>query len=186
MNSIATGAQLVRLPAGFLAAVRGALSRGRDPVEAAVLLRQLGYESGDAFYDALEHRIAWERPGATIGTLPEGEFWPELAAFWEELGWGTVRHEQLHPGVGALECTGWTEAASAREAGEQFCHLTTGVLAHLLSRLAGSDVAVLEVQCGAGGSERCRFLVGGPAALGGVYEAMTQGLSPADAVARLG
>ncbi|HEX2093219.1 MAG TPA: 4-vinyl reductase [Longimicrobiaceae bacterium] len=186
MSTAAPTTPFVRLPGAFLPTVRRALAQGRDPMEAAVLLRQVGYDSGEGFYAALEHRIAWERPGASIGTLPDDEFWPEFAAFWDEIGWGTVRHEPLHPGVGALECTGWTEATSARESGEQFCHLTTGVFTHLLSRLAGGDVAVMEVECEAAGSDRCRFLFGSPAALGSVYEGMTQGLSPEDAVARLG
>lgn len=183
--STTAAAHLVHLPAGFLAAVRRALAQGRSPVEAATLLRQAGYESGGGFFDALEHRVAWERPGATIGTLPEGEFWPEFSAFWEALGWGTVRHEQLHPGVGALDCAGWAESAGL-ETGQLSCHFTTGALADLLSRLAGSDVAVMEVECRAAGHERCRFLFGGAAALGGVYEGMTQGLPYGDAVARLG
>ncbi|HEX2190496.1 MAG TPA: V4R domain-containing protein [Longimicrobiaceae bacterium] len=186
MNATATAAHGLRLPAAFLPAVRRALAQDRSPLEAATLLRQVGYDSGAGFHAALEERIAWERPGATLGTLPEGEFWPEFSAFWQDAGWGTVRHVQLHPGVAALECDGWAEAAAAREAGDRFCHLTTGIFADLLGRLAGSDVAVMEVECEADGGDRCRFLFGGPAALAAVYEGMSQGMGAGEAVARLG
>lgn len=186
MNATLTAAHTVRFPAAFLPALRRTLAQGRSPVEAATLLRQLGYDAGAGFYAALEERIAWQRPGATLGTLPDGEFWPEFSAFWEDAGWGTVRHEQLHPGVGALECEGWAEVAAAREAGDAYCHLTTGIFADVLGRLAGGEVAVMEVECEAAGGDRCRFLFGGAAALGAVYEGMTQGLGAGDAVARLG
>lgn len=186
MNATATAAHSVRLPVAFLPAVRRALAQGRSHVEAATLLRQVGYDSGAGFLAALEERVAWQRPGATLGTLPDGEFWPEFAAFWEDAGWGTVRHVQLHPGVGALECEGWVEAVAAREADDGYCHITTGIFADVLGRLAGGDVAVMEVECEAAGGDRCRFLFGGPAALGAVYEGVAQGLATDDAVARLG
>lgn len=186
MNATAAAALGLRLPAAFLPAVRRALAQDRSPLEAATLLRQVGYDSGGGFFAALEERVAWERPGASLGTLPEGEFWAEFSAFWHDAGWGTVRHVQLHAGVAALECEGWAEAAAAREAGDRFCHLTVGIFADLLGRLAGGDVAVMEVECEAADADRCRFLFGGPAALGAVYEGMAQGLGTDEAVARLG
>jgi predicted hydrocarbon binding protein len=186
MNATAAAAHTLRLPAAFLPAVRRALAQDRSPMDAATLLRQVGYDSGAGFHAALEERVAWERPGATVGTLPDGEFWAEFAAFWSDAGWGTVRHVQMHPGVGALECEGWAEAAAAREAGDGFCHLTTGIFADMLGRLAGGDVAVMEVECEAAGADRCRFLFGGPAALGAVYQEMAEGHGVELAVARLG
>jgi len=184
MNAIA--AQTLRIPAALLPALRRALAQERSQEAAATLLRQVGYDSGEGFHAALEERIAWQRPGASIGTLPEGEFWAEFSAFWEEAGWGTVRHVQLHPGVAALECEGWAEAVAAREAGESFCHLTTGILSDVLGRLAGSDVAVMEVECESAGAASCRFLFGGPAVLGAVYDEMASGLGVDEALSRLG
>jgi predicted hydrocarbon binding protein len=185
MNSIATGAQLVRLPAGFLAAVHRVLTQGRSAVESATLLRQAGYETGEAFHAAFEEWLSSEHGGRPADSLSPEEFWGAFVSFWQSLGWGTVRHEQLHPGVGALECEDWAEAA-AGETGHPSCHFTTGVLADLLSRIAGSDVAVLEVECRSAGSGRCRFLYGGVQAMEGVYRGMTEGLSYADAMGRLG
>ena len=40
------------------------------------------------------------------------------------------------------------------------CAFSTGVLGGLLTGAAGQPVAVLEVECRAGGSAFCRFLVG--------------------------
>ncbi|HEX7241578.1 MAG TPA: V4R domain-containing protein [Longimicrobiaceae bacterium] len=184
MNTVAA-APLVRIPSAFLAATRRGLGHGRSPVDSAMLLRQVGYESGEAFHAALEEWVARERGGSSPGSLPQDEFWAAFEEFWEEMGWGTVRHQALHAGIGALDCTGWTEAAAARDAGEQFCHFSTGVFADLLGRVAGTEVAVMEVECEAAGGGRCRFLFGGAAALGGVYEGMSQGLSWHEALSRL-
>lgn len=186
MNTIAAGAQLVQLPTAFLPALRSALAQGRSPVEAATLLRQVGYGTGEAFHAALEEWLARESGADAADQLSAGEFWSAFGRFWESLGWGTVRHVQLHPGIGALDCTGWVEADSAGDAGQPSCHLTTGILAELLSRIAGGEVAVMEVECRAADDERCRFLFGGATALGAVYQGMTEGLSYTEALQRLG
>lgn len=186
MNTTATGAQLVRLPAPFLPAMLRALAQGRSPVDAATLLRQMGYETGEAFHAALEEWIAERDPTGSLDALGADRFWDDFSGFWAELGWGTVRHVQLHPGVGALDCTDWIEARAAGEAGQSGCHLSTGVFADLLGRVAGGEVAVMEVECASAGADRCRFLFGGMEALGQVYEGMTEGLPYDRAVARLG
>lgn len=185
MSATAAGTQLLTLPAGFLPAFRRALEQGRDPLEAAVLLRQVGYETGESFHAALEEWLSREG-GDVPGGLPPEEFWSAFGRFWESLGWGTVRHVQLHPGIAALDCEGWVEADSAGATGQPVCHVTTGVLADLLGRLAGSGVAVMEVECRSAGDQRCRFLFGGEAALGEVYRGMTEGLPYPDALSRLG
>lgn len=185
MNATAAAAPTLRLPAPFLPALRRALAQGRSAVEAATLLRQVGYESGEAFHAALEEQLAAGRGGASPDTLPPEEFWSAFGRFWEEMGWGTVRHVQLHPGVGALDASDWVEA-EGEAGGHPACHFTTGVLADVLSRVAGSEVAVMEVECRAAGDGRCRFLFGGVGALGEVYRGMTEGLSYSDALERLG
>ncbi|MBV9773633.1 MAG: hypothetical protein JO040_06765 [Gemmatimonadetes bacterium] len=186
MNTTAIGAQLVRLPAPFLPAMLRALAHGRSPMDAATLLRQMGYETGEAFHAALEEWLAGRGPAGSSDSLGADEFWDAFAGFWAENGWGTVRHVQLHPGIGALDCTDWIEAQAAAEAGQSGCHLTTGIFADLLGRIAGGDVAVMEVECASAGGERCRFLFGGTEALGGVYTGMTEGLSYDQALAHLG
>lgn len=183
MNATATGAQLVRLPADFLAALRRALAAGRSPLEAATLLRQTGYETGPSLHAALKARLAEERGEA--GSLSSAEFWEAFGAFWESLGWGGVRHEPLHPGVAALDSADWAEADAGGHTGHPSCHFTTGVLAEVLSRIAGEDVAVLEVECRSAGDGRCRFLFGGEAALGEVYGRMAAGLPYTEAVEQL-
>lgn len=184
MNAIIAAAPTLRLPTLFLSALRRALAGGRSPVEAATLLRQVGYESGEAFHAALEDHLAREG-GAAPDALPAEEFWSAFGRLWEEMGWGTLRHVQLHPGVGALDASDWAEA-KGEEREHPGCHFTTGVLADLLSRVAGSEVAVMEVECRAAGDGRCRFLFGGVEALGEVYRGMTEGLPYAEAVERLG
>lgn len=186
MNTTAIGAQPVRLPAAFLPAMLRTLAQGRSPLDAATLLRQMGYETGEAFHDALEEWIGERLPGRSPESLGADDFWEAFAGFWADFGWGTVRHVQLHPGVGALDCTDWIEAGAAGEAGHSGCHLTTGIFADLLGRVAGGDVAVMEVECASTGGGRCRFLFGGPEVLGTVYTGMTEGVPYDQAVARLG
>jgi hypothetical protein len=63
------------------------------------------------------------------------------------------------------------------------CHITTGLFADLFGRVAGSAVAVLEVECRSAGHPRCRFLVGSPEVMDAVYEEMVRGVPYGDAVA---
>ena len=59
------------------------------------------------------------------------------------------------------------------------------MLANVLGQVAGSDVAVLEVECRSRGDARCRFLFGSPEALNGVYRRLVGGENLDAAVAQL-
>jgi hypothetical protein len=60
------------------------------------------------------------------------------------------------------------------------------VLANLLGRVAGSDVAVLEVECRSRGDQRCRFLFGGAIAVYALYDRIAAGTETEAALAELG
>jgi hypothetical protein len=60
------------------------------------------------------------------------------------------------------------------------------MIANLLGRVSGEDVAVLEVECRSRGDERCRFLYGSPAALEIVYEAIREGQGTEASLTALG
>ena len=49
------------------------------------------------------------------------------------------------------------------------------MLADLLSRLIGTDLAVLEVDCRSRGDQTCRFLIGSAAALQRAFEGIRNG-----------
>jgi hypothetical protein len=73
-------------------------------------LQEAGYAAGDALFDRLT-RAASE---SDIAGTPSASFWDRLSSMCRELGWGTVRHEELHPGVGALVATDWFEVEPDR------------------------------------------------------------------------
>jgi hypothetical protein len=184
MNATATEAKFVQVPAGLLPALRRAVAGGREPVEAVTILRQVGYDTGEAVHAAVLDRAAQSRPGLPADALTADDFWDAASAYFRDAGWGGLAHEQLHPGVGALDLHDWVEASGDGSDGvPPGCHLSTGIFADVLGRLAGGEVAVMEVQAQPGSS---RLLFGSHEVLGAVYQGMVDGLSYADAVARLG
>jgi len=153
-----TGTHLLQLPRPLVASLISAVMAGRSPQEGAELLRLAGYDAGESIYEMLRDRLAAR---GYAGDVEESD----ASAFWEALSdsWGTVRHRELHPGVAEISSGDWFEADAVPAGGA--CHLSTGIFADLLRRVAGDDVAVLEVGCRARGDDDCRFLFGGPAAL---------------------
>jgi predicted hydrocarbon binding protein len=161
----------IDLPLPALAAIRRELTAALGPDAAARTLQAAGHAAGDAFHDLLAG------DDAPLAGLGEAEFWRRLADLFAERGWGRLQHEDVHPGVGALDSADWAEADAAGAARRPSCHFTTGLLANLLGRIADESVSVLEVECRARGDLRCRFLFGSPAALDAVYGSVAEGVS---------
>lgn len=176
--------RVLRLPAGFLPVLQRTLGHDRPPTEAAQLLRRVGYEAGEVFFAALDARLTRAQPVTPLRSVASDEFWNGFTGLFAELGWGALHLARIHPAVAALDSPDWVEAEGRREP-HPACHLTTGLLADLLSRIAGSDVAVIEAECRAAADTRCRFLCGSPAALTALYDAMREGISHTEALERL-
>jgi hypothetical protein len=159
------------LPVASLAALRRALASAVGPDAAARSLQAAGQAAGDAFFRALVRSgapglsSADERAAVLLRQLPEHAFWRRFADVFASRGWGTLRHESVHEGVGALQSWDWVESDPAAGAIRPGCFFSTGLLANVLGQVADDDVAVLEVECRSQGDDRCRFLFGGPAAL---------------------
>jgi bacteriochlorophyll 4-vinyl reductase len=168
------------LPAAALSALRDALVASVGPDAAAEALRAAGHAAGDAFHDLLSG------PHDELGGLPADQFWARFAQLFASRGWGQLRYAEAHPGVGALSADDWVEARGGAAAQQPACHFTTGVLANLLGRVTGADVAVLEVECRARGDGHCRFLFGGAAAVYAVYDRLSAGDEPDAALAQIG
>jgi bacteriochlorophyll 4-vinyl reductase len=168
------------LPVSSLAALRDALVVSVGTESAAQALRQAGFAAGDALFQIL----AADDPDE-LAELPAPVFWSRLARLFAARGWGQLSYAQAHPGVGALEATNWVEAVPDNGAAQPSCHFTTGVLANLLGRVVGSEVAVLEVECRSRGEPRCRFLFGGAVAVYALYDRIAAGDAPDAALARL-
>ena len=176
----------LQLPAAFLPALHSALATERSAVETATLLREVGYATGVTISAEFERWLTEHDRGAAVALLPADEFWPALDQFFQDSGWGSLRHVPLHPGVGALDSPDWAEAVPESIASRPSCHLSVGMLAELLGRAASGAVAVLEVECRSRGDARCRHLFGGEAALNIVFAEVTAGQSYTEGIARLG
>jgi hypothetical protein len=174
-----TQARFVQVPAGLISSLRRALASDREPLEAVNLLRQVGYEVGEAVHQALSGHLA--AGGGDARDLDADAFWDGVSDYFQEVGWGRVEHRRLHPGVGAIDLVDWIEAGS--DGGPAGCHLSTGFFTDLLGRVAGDGGVVMEVPAEAG---RSRLLFGSGETLGAVYQSLAGGASLDDAIGGLG
>jgi hypothetical protein len=175
------------LPVASLAALRRALVASVGEDDAARALQSAGVAAGDALFRVLAHG-----PGGSNGEMSppeewsESTFWRRFGELFERRGWGRLGNRLLHPGVGALDTADWVEVDPDAGARRPSCHFTAGLLANLLGRVSGEDVAVLEVECRSCGDGRCRFLYGSPVALDSVYAGIRDGAGVDDAIAAIG
>jgi uncharacterized protein len=155
--------------------LRSALERAVG-VQAAALLQEAGFASGEAFAQALEGWVADHYGVTRAQDLDRSYLGEALSGFFAEQGWGTLRLEALGPSALALEAPAWAESAPG---GGQYpsCHVSAGILADLFSRLAGGQFAAMEVECRSRGDAHCRFLLASPETLTTVYERMSHGMS---------
>lgn len=177
---IGTDRTLVRMPATLLAEVQRVLRSELDPTELPNVLRRVGMETGRAL-----HASFLEQVSGGVEDLANNAFWSSLDTFFQDLGWGGIEHERLHPGVISVASTDWFES-SGTESDNPSCHFTVGVLGELFRQFASLEVAVMEVRCRSTGANECRFLIGGPDALESVFQRMTEGSHYRDAVSELG
>jgi uncharacterized protein len=182
MSSVDFAARgLAAFPRASLVTLRHALTRDHGP-ESASALQEAGYAGGETVYRAFTAWLA-ERTDLDASQLDVESFQHRASEFFSEFGWGTLQVGALDDAVATLDASDWWEADGATELDAPGCHLTTGLFADLFGRLAGTPVAVLEVECRAMGASQCRFLVGSPEVLEYVYEEMAGGATYRDAVA---
>ncbi len=165
-----------------LAALRGALFRDLGGEAAAGYLQEAGYAGGGALFATFNAWTAQQGYG-TADSIAAADF-PQLASqFFGALGWGSISVTTLSEAVAALDSEDWGEAEP--DAAMEFpgCHLTTGMFADFFGRLAGTPMAVMEVECRSMGSSHCRFLLGNAESLHHVFEEMSRGVAYTDAAA---
>lgn len=168
----------IRIPADSILTLRRSLVRQLGAEAAGRALQEAGNAAGDAIHDRLA------RTGDDLAGTPRESFWARLTGLFRELGWGTLEHQELHPGVGALVAREWFEVD--RDARRPSCPFTTGVLANILGRVAGGDVAVLQVECLDAAPGCVRFLFGSGDVLQAVYGGLREGRDLDAALATLG
>jgi hypothetical protein len=163
----------LRAPAALVGSLLAAVAGDRSAPAAVEMLRQAGFDSGEAVLALLRERFRDEFGRDGLRSLPAADFWDGFAGFCDESGWGQLRHRLVHPGVGELDGENWFE--SEAETSRLGCQFTTGLLASLLQHLAGEDVAVLESSCRGRGDTRCRFVFGAPETLDVVHRGLASG-----------
>jgi predicted hydrocarbon binding protein len=169
----------VRLPAGGLSEFRRAIEETatQDAVRA---LREAGRRlAADA-----EVAIA-ERGDAPLPALTLSQFWSEMQRYFDDCGWGRIDHQEVNEGVGAVVARDWAESDPTESREAPGCHISTGLLAELLTRAVGQPVAVLEVDCRSQGHDVCRFLFGSPTTLLLVHKKLAQAGNLEDALTQL-
>lgn len=169
------GSGMVGLTRDALVTLRAVLFRDAG-ANAASYLQEAGYAGGSALYAAF---AAWcASRGVTVPeNLATAEFELHAASFFAELGWGTVTVGTLHDSVMTVDSANWAESDPASAMQFPGCYLSAGLLADFFGRIAGTPLAVMEVECRSMGSERCRFLLGSAETMQHVYDGMTQGVA---------
>jgi predicted hydrocarbon binding protein len=166
---------LMALPRASWSTLRASLLRDAGAGYAGYL-QEAGFAGGATVYGAFQDWLA-ARGAESVAGLSLEAFGGQLAAFFAETGWGSLSVTPMADVVAAFDASDWAEADPDAGLDHAACHWTTGMLADVLGRLAGSPLAVLEVECRSAGSARCRWLVGSPEVMGHVYEQMSAGQS---------
>ena len=166
------------LPVAALSALRHALAGRVGDDEAAHALRAAGHAAGNVLAGILASP-------QDNSALAQSAYFRRLADLFANRGWGHFAHERPHPGVAVLQAGDWVEADPEFAAQRPSCFFTTGMLANILGRAAGAEIAVYEVECRSKGDARCRFLIGAPETLQHLHESATEGASVESLVAAL-
>lgn len=151
------------------------------PDAAITILQESGFASGEGLYQAL---CAWLVSHAGVhrpDELDATQFSDALSGFFLAAGWGRLTVAPVGGAALALDSTDWIEAEPG-SAQMPMCFFSSGMLADLLSRVSGEQVAVMEVECRSRDDGMCRFLTASPATLQEVYEKMTAGIPYVEAL----
>jgi predicted hydrocarbon binding protein len=155
--------------------LRASLERDTGP-QAAAYLQEAGFAGGEELFAAYSAWLEQAHGVQEPGQLDAGHLSEVLSRFFAEAGWGTLQVSQLGDVSLALDSDDWAEASDGAGASYPSCHLSCGLLADFLGRMAGETVAVMEVECRSKGDARCRFLAASPDALATLYDRMAQGM----------
>jgi predicted hydrocarbon binding protein len=170
---------LVAVTHDSLVSLRTALFRDVGATAAAVL-QEAGYAGGRPMFGAFTEWLAFRGLPAP-DDLPASEFAAHATEFFQETGWGSIELGKLES-VATIDSADWSESDPDAPLEFPGCYFTAGVFADFFGRVAGSPVAVMEVECRSMGNERCRFLLGTAETLQHVYDEMGQGVAYEEAV----
>lgn len=168
----------VALPARGLTELRRSLREEVGPLASVQALHAAGYAAGEELYRGFRQSL-----GEEVVEMGTDRFWSQLRRYFRQKGWGELRHESAHPGVGLLRSADWAEADPNSET-QPSCAFSSGLLSNFLTLAAGGAVAVLEVDCLSRGNGRCTFAFGSEATIQELYGQLLEGSSMDEALAR--
>jgi predicted hydrocarbon binding protein len=174
---------MVGLTRDGLTALRAALWRDVSG-NAPAILQEAGYASGPALYQAF---VGWcmqngyGAPEAVAAT----NFQQLAAAYFTELGWGSVSVSTISDAALTVDSADWVEADPTSAMQFPGCYLSSGMLADFFGRLAGAQLTSMEVECRSMGHSQCRFILGSAETIQHVYDSMSQGVAYEDALAQM-
>lgn len=164
----------VAVPVEFFPALM-AVTRDASSASAVEALRDAGYVAGTSMFDAF---ALWldERGERAPGELDERQFGPLVSAYFAATGWGEIELTQVSDAVMAIDAHEWCEGEPGGSRELPSCHVSTGLFAGFMARMAEAPLAVLEVECVSSGQAHCRFLIASLDVLQYVHEAMGRGI----------
>lgn len=171
----------IELDGNAVALGRGALRALRESLlsdlgdQGPQCLQEAGHAGGADLYACFQQWLAAQLGVNDPGSLDSAVFSSVMGDFFEALGWGRISIEQIGRGGLALDALQWAEADPEAQAPYPSCHLSAGILADFMGRLASRSISVMEVECRSSGQERCRFLLGNPEMIQAVYDAVSEG-----------
>lgn len=181
MEPIPTPIRDLAVPAVALHALKASLLEEVDVSVVTRAMYEAGIAAGMEFGRGFEAALEEVDPRA----LPQGEFWERLSRYLRRCGWGGVKHVERHEGVGSLRSEEWVEAHGAEARADSGCWFSSGLLAGLLSELAGAEISVLEVCCRARGDDACEFAFGSETAIDELYARLSRDQPLEEALAEL-
>ena len=177
MDSNGGAPREIAVPVSVFGSLRSELAKEAGTLSTVHALHSAGYQAGTAVAPSLAGKA--DR-GATA--VAENAFWSRLSGFFEERGWGALRHHPVHRAVGFLTSTDWAEANGSDPDPDASCFFSTGFLSGLLSAVAGAPVAVLEIGCRTRGEDECKFAFGSETAIHTLYGRLLDGDRLAEAL----
>ena len=95
----------VALPARGLTELRRSLREEVGPLASVQALHAAGYAAGEELYRGFRQSTADD-----VADMGTERFWGQVRRYFRLKGWGELRHESPHPGVGLLRSANWAEA----------------------------------------------------------------------------
>lgn len=173
-NNVTLDDNMIGVGKGILHNLRQTLARDLGD-RAAVYLQEAGCAAGEQVYESFLRWLPDFSGVAEPGDLDARTLSEVLSAFFEALGWGSLRVEETGKGALIITAPEWAESEAGGDAPQPSCYVTSGILTDFLGRLSAAPVAVMEVECRTRADAHCRFVAGAPETLEAVFNALANG-----------